>query len=224
MVSRHPPVEVKVWGPYACFTRPEAKVERVTYPVMTPSSARGVLEAIFWKPEFHWRINEIVVLNPVHYVGMLRNEVKSKISEGTVKKWISKGCHESYFADADRTQRHTLALRNVAYVIRATIELMPHAMNDDPAKYRDQFRRRVSKGQCFHRPYLGCREFAADFGEPDTDSPVELSDKLGHVLFDMRYTSDGSGRGAPIFFDAQIEDGVLRVPQHLYEQLEGGEQ
>jgi CRISPR-associated protein Cas5d len=212
------PLAVKVWGPYACFTRPEMKVERVTYPVMTPSAARGVLEAIFWKPEFSWRIEEIRVLRPIRYYSILRNEVNGTASDRSARAWEKGG--GGFFADEDRAQRHTLALRDVAYIIRAGMALRPHA-TDDIAKYRDQFRRRVERGQCFARPYLGCREFAADFAEPAGDErPIALTDGLGPMLFDLDYPAGGVVLGKssaqPRFFQATLEGGVLRVPVEMY--------
>lgn len=210
-----PPLEVKVWSELACFTRPEMKVERVSYHVMTPSAARGILEAIFWKPEFHWQVREIAVLRPIQHFSILRNEVAKKASVSSVRGWERKG--GGYFADEDRQQRHTLALRDVAYIVRADIVLASHAQNEDVAKYRDQFRRRVTKGQCHYTPYLGCREFAASFGPPDRDDkPIDHSDDLGRMLFDMDYARDKSGRGEPAFFHARLESGVLRVPSELY--------
>lgn len=206
----HPPLAVKVWGDLACFTRPEMKVERVTYPVITPSAARGVLEAIFWKPEFVWRIEEVWVLNPIRYFSILRNEVNARQSERAAASWQRSG--GGYDASADRAQRHTLALRNVAYLIRAQIELKPHA-NADVAKYRDQFRRRVQDGRCFATPYLGCREFSAAFAVPNgEEQPIDLTDGLGLMLHDLDYRDDGTGRGTPHFFNARLERGVLRVP------------
>lgn len=211
MSTRHPPLTVKVWGEHACFTRPETKVERVSYPVMTPSAARGVLESIFWKPEFTWRIEEIWLLKPIRYFSILRNEVNSKASDRSVANWQKKG--GGFLASDDRTQRHTLALRDVAYVIQANVVLRTHA-DADEAKYRDQFRRRVQNGRCFSRPYLGCREFAAEFGELSGDeAPIALTDDLGLMLYDLTYAADGTGRGTPFFFQAQIEEGVLRVPR-----------
>jgi len=213
-----PPLEVKVWGEFACFTRPEMKAERVSYPVMTPSAARGVLEAIFWKPEFSWRVREIGVLNEIRHFSILRNEVNSKAVVSTARSWVEDG--GGYFAEDDRAQRHTLALRDVAYLIKADVVLASHAV-DDIAKYRDQFRRRVNRGQCYHRPYLGCREFAASFGPPDgTERPIDLTDDLGRMLFDLDYAADGSGRGTPRFFLAGLKSGVLRIPPELYR--EGG--
>lgn len=210
MNARHPPLEVRVWSELACFTRPEMKVERVTYPVMTPSAARGVLEAIFWKPEFTWRVEEVWVLKPIQYFSILRNEVNSRASERAAAGWARDG--GGYDATADRAQRHTLALRDVAYVIRAQIELRP-GVREDPAKYRDQFRRRVRDGRCFATPYLGCREFSAAFAEPNgTEQPWERTDELGPMLLDLDYAPDGSGHGTPRFFNARLETGILRVP------------
>ncbi len=223
-------LEVRVWGDYACFTRPEMKVERVSYDVMTPSAARGVLEAIFWKPEFKWDVREIWVLNPIRHVSLLRNEVNSIQTRTTANKMFTEE-PEYYFADGDRTQRHTLALREVDYIIKAEIELADHARNQHPAKYRDQFRRRVKRGQCYHRPYLGCREFAAAFGEPNGDEePIDKTDELGRMVLDMNYNPDDDGsvkffehdsegrtavKGTikPKFFNARLENGILHVPE-----------
>ncbi|RJQ46960.1 MAG: type I-C CRISPR-associated protein Cas5 [Gaiellales bacterium] len=212
------PLEVKVWGELACFTRPEMKAERVSYPVMTPSAARGVLEAVFWKPEFAWRVREIQVLNPLRHFSILRNEVNTKMSFLAAKSRLAKG--GSYYAEEDRAQRHTLALRDVAYIIKADVNLRPDVA-EDPAKYRDQFRRRVTKGRCYHTPYLGCREFCAFFGEPAHDEkPIDISDDLGLMLFDLVFSEDGSGRGIPRFFHARLENGILKVPQELYSSLD----
>ncbi len=204
------PLSVRVWGDFACFTRPEMKVERVTYPVMTPSAARGVLEAIFWKPEFRWVVEEIWVLKPIRYFSILRNEVNSRQSERAAAGWRTSGGR--YDATADRAQRHTLALREVDYLIRAQPEVKP-GVGEDPAKFRDQFRRRVRDGRCFATPYLGCREFTAAFSEPTGgERPVDFTDDVGRMLLDIEYEPDGSGRGTPRFFDARLEGGVMRVP------------
>ncbi len=226
------PLQVKVWGDLACFTRPEFGVERVSYEVMTPSAARGVLEAIFWKPEFRWRVREIEVLKPIRHFSILRNEMNSIQSDRSARSWAENG--GGYFADDDRAQRHTLCLRDVAYVIRADIELKPH-VGEHPAKYRDQFRRRVKRGQCFNQPYLGTREFSAFFGPPDGDEQaIDVSDDLGLMLLDVDFVSDAKGaltyaghssggreivRGnaQPRFFQARLDSGVLRVPQESYE-------
>lgn len=227
-----PPLEVKVWGEFACFTRPEFGVERVSYEVMTPSAARGILEAIFWKPEFRWLVREIEVLNPIRHFSILRNEMNSIQSDRSARSWAANG--GGYFADDDRAQRHTLCLRDVAYIIRADIELKPHA-GGHPAKYRDQFRRRVKRGQCFNQPYLGTREFSAFFGPPTGDErAIDVSDDLGLMLFDVDFVpyakgvvsyaghgADGRkvirGNAQPKFFQARLENGVLRVPREMYE-------
>jgi len=226
-MNHHPPLEVKVWGELACFTRPEMKVERVSYPVMTPSAARGILEAIFWKPEFTYQIREILVLNPIRHFSVLRNEVNSKAVVSSAQKG------KPYYAEEDRAQRHTLGLRDVAYLIKADVALLPHA-NEDVAKYRDQFRRRVSKGQCHHRPYLGCREFAASFGEPEgNEKAIPLDDDLGLILFDLVFHEDRkggvvykahdgngerlvTGTAKPKFFKAELKQGIMRMPEELY--------
>lgn len=206
MMNDFPPLKIRVWGDYACFTRPEMKVERVSYPVPTPSAARGILEAIFWKPQFSWRIQEIWVLKPIKYFSILRNEVNRKASSTTASIWEQEG--GGYFASEDRTQRHTLALKDVDYLIKAKMDVH---VEDHPAKYRDQFRRRVSKGQCFFRPYLGCREFAARFEKPSEDEmPISKTIEIGRMLYDLDYEIDG--RGTPHFFSAELEQGVLHVP------------
>ncbi|HVC96344.1 MAG TPA: type I-C CRISPR-associated protein Cas5c [Pirellulales bacterium] len=218
-MSEWGPLAVKVWGDFACFTRPEMKVERVSYSVMTPSAARGILEAIFWKPEVSWRVEEIWVLRPIRYFSIQRNEVNSRASERSARDWAKNG--GGFYADEDRAQRHTLALRDVAYLIRANLSLRSHA-TDDLAKYRDQFQRRVANGRCFARPYLGCREFAADFAQPDgREHPLDSIDgELGPMLFDLSYAPDTAGQAQPRFFDATLDRGILRVPGHLY--TEGG--
>lgn len=211
-MARDPtPLSLRVWGELACFTRPEMKVERVSYPVMTPSAARGVLEAVYWKPEMRWRVEAIEVLNPIKYFSILRNEVNTRASERAATGWARDG--GGFDATSDRAQRHTLALRDVAYIIRAQVEVKP-GVNEDPAKFRDQFRRRVQQGRCFATPYLGCREFAANFDVANgAEQPVDVSDDLGLLLLDVDYVPDGSGRGVPRFFNARLENGKLVVPR-----------
>ena len=213
-MTRDPtPLEVKLWGDYACFTRPEMKVERVTYPVMTPSAARGALEAIFWKPQVTWRVEEIHVLRPIAYASILRNEINDRQSDRSARGWAKSG--GGYDASANRAQRHTLALRDVAYVVRAQLTLQ-EGVDDNIAKYRDQFRRRVASGRCFATPYLGCREFSAAFGEPESaNKPIDRNEDLGLMLLDIDYDPDGSGSGIPRFFRASLEGGVLRVPDRF---------
>lgn len=218
-------MEVRVAGPLACFTRPENKGERVSYPVMTPSAARGILEAIYWKPEFSWIVREIQVLRPIEFISIRRNEISNPQSQ-----WLAE-TGRKYFADDfnERTQRHTLALRNVAYLIRAEIIRQPGATEND-AKHRAIFSERVERGRCFQQPFLGCREFAADF-EPRQNGEKpreEISLELGRMLLDVKFKPNESGnirfrrrgprgpelvRGIaePQFFEAKLEKGVLYV-------------
>lgn len=212
-----PPLEVKVWARMACYTRPENKVERVSYPVMTPSAARGVLEAIFWKPEFTYQVREIAVLSPIRFTAIRRNEITNKASARS----------DAIFADdpSVRTQRITLALsgeagRELSYIIRADAVVKP-GVEENPAKYRDQFRRRVQRGQCYHRPYLGCREFACEFGPPTgKERPIQDSRELGLILFDIAFGQGPNSQNVPLFFEAKLENGVLRVPEAMYRHPE----
>jgi CRISPR-associated protein Cas5d len=175
------------------------KVERVTYPVMTPTGARGVLEAIFWKPEFDWDVCQIDVINPIRYMSLTRNEVDTRASVRGQGIAITEV----------RTQRHALVLRDVAYVIHAGIRLRSHA-TDDVAKYRDQFRRRVDRGACAHRPYLGTREFSAFFGPPIPDEPLGGGDvEVGPMTRSIAYP--GSDERTD-FFHAALQAGRLLVP------------
>lgn len=210
-------VELKIWGDLACFTRPETKVERVSYPVMTPSAARGVLESIMWKPEIQWQVREISVLRPIRHLSILRNEVSTVASVASAQKWSVAG--GGFYAEDDRQQRHTLALRDVGYIIRAVPVLVDPDQPHGVTKYVEIFKRRVERGQCFHRPYLGCREFAAHFGVPNGYTPIDLDDDLGLILFDLDYADDKSGRGTPRFFHAKLEKGVLRIPADLYREV-----
>ncbi|WP_068088974.1 type I-C CRISPR-associated protein Cas5c [Polycladidibacter stylochi] len=205
-------VKLKVWGDYACFTRPEMKVERVSYDVLTPSAARGVLEAIHWKPAIKWVIDKIHVLEPIRFENIRRNEVGSKISARNVKTAMNagslKGLHMC--VDEKRQQRATMALRDVAYVIEAHFEMTEKAGKDETvAKHLDTFRRRASKGQCFHRPCLGLREFVADFEllEELPEQTSGLSRDLGWMLYDIDFARDKT----PMFFRAQMVDGVIDV-------------
>ena len=202
------PLAVRVWGEYACFTRPDMKVERVSYAVPPPSGARGMLEAIFWKPEFHWVVLETRVHRPIGYASFLRNEVQSKAAYSTARSWAESDGH--FVAMENRTQRHTLALADVAYTIVAQVALR-QGVDEHPAKYRDQFRRRVQRGQCHTQPYLGCREFAAYFGPADPGEPcIAESMDLGPMLYDLDYSREA--RAAPVFFPARLERGVVRYP------------
>ena len=203
------PVRVRVWGERACFTRPEMKAERVSYSVMTPSAARGILEAIFWKPEFAWQVRCIEVLKPIRHFSMLRNEVNARANYRS---------QEAMIAGDKRTQRHTLGLRDVSYIINADVVTQP-GVDEDPAKYRDQFRRRVEKGRCFHRPYLGCREFEAYFAKPNGDErSISLDEPLGMMLLDMEFA--GSPPHKPHFFRAELKGGCLHVPDYDFNRRE----
>ena len=206
-------IKIKVWGDYACFTRPEMKVERVSYDVMTPSAARGILEAIHWKPAIRWVVGRIQVLNPIRFDTVRRNELASKIPEGNVKKAM-KGDPSPLrvFIEDDRQQRAALVLRDVAYVIEAHFELTDRAgPGDNEGKHLDTFNRRVSKGQCFHRPYLGCREFPAFFGpvgEPFPASVHQGERDLGWMLHDIDFEAGMQ----PRFFRVVMKEGIIEVP------------
>lgn len=210
MAERSPSFKVRIRGPYACFTRPEMKTERVSYEIITPSAARGILEAILWKPAIRWHIERVHVLAPIRFEAVRRNEVKSKAS--------ARGEIDRYFADEDRTQRNTLLLRDVDYVVEAHFAMTAKAGPDDNmTKFVDMFERRLRKGQHFHCPYLGCREFAAHV-EPaperwDVDSSLTDSRDLGMVLFDLDFDHDGSSRAMPRFFRAVLNGGCVEVPK-----------
>jgi CRISPR-associated protein Cas5d len=210
MSLRSPTYKVRIHGPYACFTRPELKTERVSYEVITPSAARGVLEAILWKPAIRWKVEKIHVLAPIRFAAVRRNEVNSKLS--------SRGDVSNYFANEDRAQRNTILLTNVDYVVEAHFEMTSRAGPDDNIqKFEEMFTRRLSKGQSFHAPYLGCREFAAGF-EPAPESweiPAELqsSVELGLMLHDLDFVPGGNGRATPRFFAAVLDHGTIQVPE-----------
>jgi len=174
-------------------------------------SGQGHAGSDFLEAEFAWSVREIAVLEPIAYFSILRNEVNSRASERAARGWADKG--GGFFASDDRAQRNTLALRDVAYVIRA--EVIPRSQERGlEAKYRDQFRRRVARGQCFAQPYLGTREFTASFAEPgEDDQPQPLTMGLGRMLHDLHYLPGGNGAAVPVFFDARLENGVLRVPR-----------
>jgi CRISPR-associated protein Cas5d len=209
-------IKLHCWSEWACFTRPEMKVERVSYDVMTPSAARGVVEAIYWKPEIRWHIDRITVLNPIQFTSVRRNEVKDKIGAGTVAKAMKDGSGDlAYYVDDgdNRQQRASLLLRDVGYVIDAHIEILSGP--DNIAKHLDQFNRRARKGACYTRPYFGCREFAADFAllEAESSVPVVHSSlagerDLGWMLHDIDFTNNMQAQ----FFRATMRDGVIEVP------------
>jgi CRISPR-associated protein Cas5d len=195
----------------ACFTRPELKVERVSYPVMTPSAARGLLEAVLWKPAIRWQIERIHVLSEIRFTSFRRNEVGTKASAPAASVVREGGIVQPVFADDDRAQRNTVALRDVDYLVEAFFSMTERAgPADNVIKFEEIFQRRVEKGQTFHQPYFGCREFAADI-LPVTGAPPPIADSrdLGLMLWDIEYSPR---RNRPLFFPARLENGVLTVP------------
>lgn len=207
-------VKLHCWGDWACFTRPEMKVERVSYDVITPSAARGIIEAIYWKPEIRWIVDRLTVLNPIRFHSLRRNELGSKISAKTAKEAMKAGSGDlgTYIED-DRQQRAALLLRDVAYIIEAHFEIVGGEANE--AKHLDQFNRRARDGQCYTRPVFGCREFAADFAlledgqnSPSVHSSLAGERDLGWILHDIAFDNDRQ----PIFFRATMRDGVIKVP------------
>lgn len=207
-----PMLSVRARGPLAVFTDPAFKVERVTVPVMTPTAARGLLSAILWKPAIVWHIDRIKVLSPIQFTSFRRNEVNSKAPTPAAAIVRDGGTPPVLFADEDRAQRNTVALRDVDYVIDAHFSLTDRAgASDNVPKFVDMFRRRVEKGQHFAAPCLGCREFPADVISADgAPQPIADSRKLGRILWDIEY--DVGGRTMAHFFDAELIDGVLNIP------------
>jgi CRISPR-associated protein Cas5d len=204
---------VRVGGDLACFTRPEFKTERVSYEVITPSAARGVLEAILWKPAIQWHIRKILVLSPPRYIQLKRNEVTRRASVSIIQTAACLGEMVDYFADEDRAQRNTLALRDVDYAVEAEFRMTARAgVDDNPRKFDEMFRRRLDRGQFFMQPYLGCREFPA-IVEPYRGDPLPIeseSRELGFMLRDVKYGALGN---QPVFFRARIACGVIEVPE-----------
>lgn len=223
---------LEVSGEYACFTRPEMKVERVSYDVVTPSAARGILEAIFWKPAVRWRVRRIDVLRPIRWTSVRRNEVNDVMREKT----------DGFFIEEKREQRAGFFLQDVAYRIHAELQVVsgegkskevrgevlygPNSVTDavrecaieeNPVKYGAIFERRARKGQCFHRPYLGCREFGCFFRlveDPEEERrqkpPIPETRDLGFMLYDLDFSDPRNPQ--PAFFRARLQEGVLSVP------------
>lgn len=201
-----------VSGPYACFTRPEMKVERVSYDVITPSAARGILEAVLWKPEMRWIVERIEVLRPIRFVSVRRNEVGVRAVAPDAAQIAGDKPPPSLDATKERQQRASLLLRDVAYVIHARIALTKRAGPQDLLpKYRDMFLRRAERGQWARPPCLGCREFAADVALADVGTPPPLGQDrdLGWMLLDLVWEG---GRATPRFFHAEMRQGVIEVP------------
>ena len=229
---------LEVWGDYACFTRPEMKVERVSYDVITPSAARAIFEAILWKPAIKWHITRIEILNPIRWISVRRNEVSRIAGNPTQAQFEGKeGSPIGLYIEDYRQQRAGLFLRDVRYRIHAWFEFIPpekrsknrpisdeiwadkkesalaSQVDEKEAKYAAMFERRAKKGQCFHRPYLGCREFACDFKlVTDVDAQLEAIDKteeLGWMLYDMDYNDLTNPK--PLFFRAKLEHGSINA-------------
>lgn len=224
-------VSVKVWGDYACFSRPEFKVERVSYPIITPSAARGVLEAIYWKPEFRYQVRRIGVLRLGSQTALLRNELDRRQSGAP------------FFVEDARQQRSSLILKSVSYILEADIHPLPHAYKSDNTtnpleKHRACFERRLKNGQCFQTPYLGTREFAAWFAPvEESDKPSQdLNQDLGLMLLEIAFIKSGrkeldfkrhgengneqvSGHAQAGFFEAKLQGGWLEVPAEKYREL-----
>lgn len=206
-------VKVKVWGDFALFSRPEMKVERCTYDVMTPSSARGILESIYWHPGLRWIIDRIYVNKPIQFTSVRRNEVKSKVSANNALSVYNGGEKPLFMSSKEEiVQRASLILRDVEYVIEAHFEMTDKANEgDNPGKFKDIMMRRLRKGECYHMPYFGCREFPANFCLCEEEivtayEAVEEKD-LGFMLYDMDYSDPENIQ--PMFFRAVMKRGVL---------------
>lgn len=206
-------IQLEVWGDYACFSRPELKIERVSYDVPTPSAARGIVEAVYYHPGLKWHIDKIYVLSPIKFTNVRRNEVKNKISGSNVREYINGKRDELYLAASKEiVQRAAMVLQDVHFVVEAHFDMTDRAApGDNPGKFQDIVTRRMEKGQCFHTPYLGCREFPAYFRKwPGGPIPtIEETRDLGFMLYDMDYSDPQNI--TPIFFHAKLENGVLNT-------------
>lgn len=207
-------VKVRVWGDYALFSRPELKVERCSYDIITPSAARGIMEAIYWHPGMRWHIDKIYVINPIQFTSVRRNEVKSKILASNVLQAYNGADKPLYISTKeDIVQRASLLLCNVEYVITAHFEMTEKAnASDNPGKFKDIIMRRLRRGECFHMPYFGCREFPANFALCEEDEihtaydDIEEKD-LGYMLFDMDYSDENNIQ--PMLFRAVMRHGIV---------------
>ena len=221
---------LEVSGDFACFTRPEMKVERVSYDVITPSAARAIFEAVLWKPAIRWYIKKIEVLKPIKWINLRRNEVKCVISTQNIKKSMNSNKGQlGLYIEKERQQRAGLFLRDVQYRIHASFELLdvnkvktehqPH----QEKKFMEMFERRAKKGQCVNQPYLGCREFAANFhlvkSDTSDSSPISETRNLGYMLYDLDYSDCTSPK--PHFFHANLVKGVIEVPIWNSEEVRG---
>ncbi|OBW93587.1 CRISPR-associated protein Csd5 [Gallibacterium genomosp. 3] len=203
---------LEVSGDYACFTRPEMKVERVSYPVITPSAARAIFSAILWKPAISWQISKIEILKPIKWINLRRNELGTKMSER----------NEGLYIEDHRQQRAALLLRDVAYRIHAHFTMTNKAgINDNPQKFIEMFFRRAKKGQCFYQPYLGCREFSCDFKLIESEEQglprYPINDDFGFMLYDLDFTNPDNPQ--PMFYHAKAIDGVITIPPVTSEEV-----
>lgn len=205
-------VRIECWGNYACFTRPEMKVERVSYDVMTPSAARGVIEAIYWHPGCRYVIEEIDVLKPIQFTNIRRNEMLSKVSGTSILGKIKKGQAIYACPKAEKiVQRAAMVLKDVRYCIHVRIEMTDKANeSDNPGKFKGILMRRAQKGQCYYRPYLGCREFPVKFrliDDGEEITPYPLTQDLGYMLYDMDFSDPK--HIIPSFFRAEMKNGII---------------
>lgn len=211
-------IRVELWGDYACFSRPEMKTERVSYDVMTPSAARGILDSIYWYPGLTWNISSIKVCTPINFMNIGRNEVKSKVGRLPIDVITSTEPIEGKFylsIDRERQQRSSMILKNVRYVVEAYFTIDPTCVYKcNPARTQDIITSRIRKGKAFNQPYLGCREFSVNFAFPEKqhDCPESLKGEidLGLMFYDFDYSDKKNIR--PLFFRAIMVDGVLRIP------------
>ncbi len=215
---------LEVTGDFACFTRPEMKVERVSYDVITPSAARAVFESILWKPAIRWHIRKIEVLNPIRWINLRRNEVSGVVPAGAVKSAMKQGKGNlGMYVEEDRQQRAGLFLRDVRYRLHADFEMLNNNPENNPVKFAEMFKRRASKGQCFNQPYLGTREFSCDFRLIEADTapaePLPETRELGWMLYDMDFAD--TANPMPRFFQAKMQDGVIHVPAWDSEEIRG---
>lgn len=218
-------IRLKIWGERACFTRPEMKAERVSYDIITPSAARGILDAIHWKPAIRWHIDRIHVLRPIRFESIRRNEVGSKASSSSVKSAMKRGAIDGLgiAVDEDRQQRAATVLRDVAYVVEAHFMLTAKAgTGDSEGKHLDIFNRRARRGQCFHQPSMGVREFPAHFQLLEEGDPMPVADAglegerdLGWMLHDIDFDQGQT----PCFFRARMVNGVIEVPAWTSEEI-----
>ena len=205
--------ELEVWGDFACFTRPEMKVERVSYDIPTPSSVRAVFEAIYWKPAIRWEAVSVEILAPIRFSSFRRNEVGAVVSVGNVKSAMKSGTGSlGLYVEDERQQRASLLLRDVRYRFRAQMHIDHESQDKSPAaKHYEMFERRAAKGQCFNQPYLGTREFSCAFSPERSDTAViGESRDLGYMLYDMDFSDPADPQ--PMFFRAKLENGIVNFP------------